>query len=241
MCLISFAYKFPEGHHLILAGNRDEFYTRKTLAADSWKEDPRVWGGRDLENDGAWLGVRVDGRFAFITNYRNLKLDPVSNPISRGHLVRDFLLGEMEPEDYIYSRMGQAESFEGFNLVVGNNETAIYWNNRMNIYQKLNPGIYGLSNGILNENWPKLKKAKEEFTLIIQKDHNLTESNPYFQILQDATLAEDNELPNTGLPFEKEKYLSSIFIQLPGYGTRSSTFVSFPRQGKVVREEKVWI
>jgi uncharacterized protein with NRDE domain len=239
--MIAFAYNFPEGQHLILAGNRDEFYARKTLAADSWKEDPRIWGGRDLENDGAWLGVRVDGRFAFITNYRNLRNDPVHNPISRGHLVRDFLLSESDPEDFIYSRMGQSESFEGFNLVVGNKESAIYWNNRMSIYQKLNPGIYGLSNGILNENWPKLNRAKNEFSRIIQQDNNFKDSNSYFQILQDSTLAADKDLPDTGLPFEKEKYLSSIFIQLPGYGTRSSTFVSFPNQGKVVREERVWI
>jgi uncharacterized protein with NRDE domain len=89
-----------------------------------------------------------------------------------------------------------------------------------------------LSNGILNENWPKLNRAKERIL-----SNYPTRPQPHrililtFKFCKMLLLAADNDLPNTGLPFEKEKYLSSIFIQLPGYGTRSSTFVSFPRSG----------
>lgn len=242
MCLISFSYKYPEGTHFILAANRDEFYQRKTLPADTWVEDPRVWGGRDLQNGGAWLGVRVDGRFAFLTNYRDFRLKPVSQPISRGHLVRDFLLSEDAAKNFIQSRHDNASSYEGFNLIIGDHNSAYYWNNIKNLVQTIEPGIYSVSNGILNEPWPKLLKAKSRFSSLVDSTNNThIDPNQFFNYLQDKTLAEDKDLPDTGIPKDKEKALSSIFIELPGYGTRSSTFVSFPQQGKVIREERVWI
>ncbi|MCG9873423.1 MAG: NRDE family protein [Leptospiraceae bacterium] len=242
MCLISFSYKFPEGNHFVLAANRDEFYDRKTLAANSWEEDPRVWGGRDLQNGGAWLGVRVDGRFAFLTNYRDFRLKPLASPISRGHLVRDFLLSEDSPKAFIESRITNSSSYEGFNLIVGNHTSAHYWNNIKKLEHELAPGIYSVSNGILDEPWPKLQKAKSRFSSLIESsDKNQFDPNQFFNYLQDKTQAEEDKLPDTGIPRDKEKALSSIFIELPGYGTRSSTFVSFPQNGRVIREERVWI
>lgn len=271
MCLISFAYKYPEDFYLVLAANRDEFYSRKTRKADYWEENSEIWGGKDLEGGGTWMGIRKDGKFSFLTNYRNLHLDPVLHPKSRGNLVREFLLNDDSAEEYIDRIRDSGNEYEGFNLVVGDLNSAIYWNNRKDLILDLPPGVYALSNGILDEPWFKTDRLKNRFTEELEKMAKGISENPpsspgipgqgqrwsertidlaseaFFSILKDTTQAPDDRLPDTGLEKWKEKALSSSFIQTPGYGTRSSTYVAL-KQSKgdlaphiLHLQEKTWV
>lgn len=248
MCLIVFSYKATDNFDLIIAANRDEFYHRKTKSAEYWEEDLRIWGGRDLESGGSWMGIRSDGRFAFLTNYRNLYLPSLTQPESRGHLVRDFLLGDQNPQEYYKEKELGSQNFEGFNLVFGDTSSAYYWNPKRSLFYELTPGIYGLSNGVLDEPWFKVTQAKQFFKDKLGKEMILN-PEPFFEFLQDRTQAPDSELPDTGMGKEQEKLLSSIFIEFPGYGTRSSTYVALPKldsffsEGKrdIILKEKVWI
>lgn len=91
MCLIFLSLHDHPNYKLIVAANRDEFYNRKTAAADFWKDHPTLLGGRDLEASGTWMGMTTSGRISMLTNYR----DPQNiNPLapSRGKLVSDFLI-----------------------------------------------------------------------------------------------------------------------------------------------------
>jgi len=54
-----------------------------------------------------------------------------------------------------------------------------------------------------------------------------------FHVLEDSESAPDEELPNTGVPFEVEKRLSPILVNMGRYGTRCSTVVLVDRQGNV--------
>ena len=47
----------------------------------------------------------------------------------------------------------------------------------------------------------------------------------------DKNPAPDDKLPETGIGYEKEKQLSSRFIQMKGYGTRNTTLVKVDRNG----------
>ena len=100
MCLIVFAYRTLPDYRLILAANRDEFYSRPTRAVAYWDDAPGVLAGRDLKAGGTWLGITSAGRFAAITNYRDVNSNRENAP-SRGNLVSDFLIGNSTPRDYL--------------------------------------------------------------------------------------------------------------------------------------------
>ncbi len=118
MCLILFSYKVHPHTPLVIAANRDEFYQRPTEAAHFWPEAPQLLAGKDLQAGGSWMGVNTDGRFAAVTNYR----DPAEDkhyPRSRGALVKDFLTGKLNAEDYRPSIDSYYHHFAGFNLLLG--------------------------------------------------------------------------------------------------------------------------
>jgi uncharacterized protein with NRDE domain len=224
MCLVNFSFQYPNGYDLILASNRDEFISRLTLKADYWEENSSIWGGKDLVAGGTWLGITKEGRFAFVTNYRNLYLPKPDSPLSRGNLCKDYLLSNQTPFDYLTQIMQNKDKYEGFNLILGNSNSCFYYNNKRNILSELKPGIYSVSNGILDEPWPKLIHSKSKFIELIQKD-NLSPEN-FFAYLNSKEKTSKEFLPDTGIGEEREKALSSCFIDLETYGTRSSFFIS---------------
>ena len=72
------------------AGNRDEFHARRSAPAAWWSDAPDVFGGRDLEAGGSWLGITRAGRLAVVTNQPGLGKPDGRQP-SRGELVHAFL------------------------------------------------------------------------------------------------------------------------------------------------------
>src|SRR5690554_8215554 len=60
-----------------------------------------------------------------------------------------------------------------------------------------------------------------------------------FDLLNDQTQAQEDELPNTGLSDELEKALSSIFIDTKNYGTRCSTLLIIGQNGNIDRKSVV--
>lgn len=247
MCLVVFSYQYPPPYHLILWANRDEYMNRKSLPANFWKENPNIWGGRDLEGGGTWLAIHKDGRFAFLTNYRNLYYPHKTNPPSRGILIHDYLLNDFTPKEYISVVKETKEKYEGYNLVWGNFQECYYYNNRLDLLKTVLPGIHTLSNGILDDPWPKSERIRK-FFLKVNNENDLENPNKAFQYLNDKKKVWlPWKLPNTGLGFIKEWYLSSIFIRIPGnpkknrpdYGTRSQTFVCIPKDKPPILLEKI--
>src|ERR1700757_303381 len=86
MCLILLAWQAHSEYPLIVAANRDEFYSRRTRPASWWGEAVSLLAGRDEEAGGTWLGINRRGRFAALTNVRS---PSERNPhaTSRGLLV----------------------------------------------------------------------------------------------------------------------------------------------------------
>ena len=100
MCLIFLSINNHSNYKLILAGNRDEFYNRKTASANFWTDHEQVLGGRDLEAGGTWLAMTKGGKIGMVTNYRDPQNINLNAP-SRGHLVSDFLIQDEGPEEYL--------------------------------------------------------------------------------------------------------------------------------------------
>ncbi|MEY3202055.1 MAG: hypothetical protein RIR70_1605 [Pseudomonadota bacterium] len=221
MCLILIAWKTVEGSPLVAAANRDEVMSRGTRPAAFWPDSPDVLAGRDTLHGGTWLGVTRAGRFAALTNYRDPSNARDDTP-SRGQLTAAFLRSGISPEEYLASLQASASRYNGYNLVFGDRNSLWYFSNIEGRGRALSPGIYGLSNHLLDTPWPKVARAKSALRESLAA---LPWRDPLFTLLRDDTLAPDHELPRTGVSLEWERLLSAAFIRGGSYGTLSSTVV----------------
>ena len=242
MCLILFAYGRHPRYRLVLAANRDEFYGRPTAAARFWDEAPDLLAGRDLKGGGTWLGVTRAGRFAAITNYREPGFHEKAAP-SRGALVTDFLRGEDEPATYLETLAPTAARYNGFNLLIGDvgmQPTAAlgYFSNREGHVRMLAPGLYGLSNHLLNTPWPKVERGKALLEEHLQG--NNVDASSLLDALDDPAQAPDDLLPDTGVGLAWERALSPLFIRSPDYGTRASSVLLIGHDGAVTFAERTF-
>ncbi len=236
MCLILFAHRAVPRYALVLAANRDEFFARPTEPANYWTEAPQVLAGRDLEKGGTWMGVTRDGRWAAVTNYRD-GTRPETGSRSRGELVARYLLDKWSAAAYAAAVACAGGEYHGFNLLVGDAEGVHYVSNRGAQPQPLEPGIYGLSNHLLNTPWPKVERGKRELEALLRG--NLQDpTGPLLTLLADRRPAPAEALPETGVSREWEKLLSSAFIRAPGYGTRASSVLLIEHGGEASLHER---
>jgi len=222
VCLILFCYLSHPEFRLILAANRDEYHARPSAPPEFWSEQPHLLAGRDLVAGGTWLGITRLGKIAAVTNYR----DPASlknNAPSRGRVVQKYLAGDIPPLEYLAEIQEKAEEYNGFNLLIGDRESFYWYSNRSGSPLKFSSGVFGISNHLLDTNWPKVVRGKEMLAGIVTETAPSPEE--LFRMLRDETPASDELLPSTGVTLERERMLAPIFIRHPVYGTRSSTII----------------
>jgi uncharacterized protein with NRDE domain len=235
MCLIFISLNNHPTYKLVVAGNRDEFYKRKTVAAHFWDDNPHIVAGRDMEAGGTWMGMSRQGKISMVTNYRDLRNLKLAAP-SRGHLVSEYLLNGDNPDDYLNTIAQKASEYNGFNLVVGYPHELHYYSNYKNTVEKLPEGLHGLSNHLLNTPWPKVKLGLAKVGELLKKKD--VDPSTLLDVLYDEQRAPDHQLPDTGLDLERERALSSMFIKSPDYGSRCSTVILVDRNNDVLFSER---
>lgn len=244
MCLIAFNFNPLIEIPLTVIANRDEFYNRPSAQANWWdKPNNNILGGRDLQNGGSWLGVNTRGYFAALTNFRDPSRN-INNAPSRGLLVSNFLskINKLNAEEYLNEVYKVSEKYNDFNLIIYDGKKLMAYSSRKKNIENINPGVHAISNAHLNTPWVKVEKIKLSFLRTLKQIENPVNEqgiNQLFRILTDGTLAEDNQLPQTGISFEKEKALSAINIKIDGYGTRAATVVQLSKYD-VVFQERLW-
>ncbi|MDF2447342.1 MAG: hypothetical protein K0S46_2578 [Moraxellaceae bacterium] len=217
MCLIAFAWQVHPEYPLIVAANRDEFHARATAPARFWPECPTLLAGRDLAAGGTWMGVTRHGRFAALTNFREPQAP--KGRLSRGLLVSEYLQGDAPPLAYAEEAMTGADRYGGFNLLVADRDALVICSNRGTPPRGLAPGVYALSNHLLDSPWPKVERARRA----LQAEVVAPGIEGLLRLLADDAAAPDEELPDTGVGLALERLLSPPFIRSTGYGTRAST------------------
>ena len=198
-----------------------------------------------MQAGGAWLALDRSRRFGVVTNYRDLQRAAPGAP-SRGELIPHYLGKACGAAEFLAALEPRANQYSGFNLLLADQRELWYASNRARPFaRRLPPGIYGLSNHLLDTPWPKLARVRRAFdswlgTLTGSHAASSSASDALFAMLEDRAPAGAGEpLPETGLPREWERVLSSPFVLNPEYGTRCSTVVLLERDGALrVRERR---
>jgi len=230
MCMVLWASNCHLQYKLVVAANRDEFYKRPTLTAAFWPDHPRLLAGKDIKDGGTWMGITTTGRFTTLTNYR----DPSNhNPhaLSRGHLVRNYLEGNLAPEIYLKNLLNGEEEYNDFNLLAGTLDNLYYLSNREKVIRKVTNGFHGMSNSMLDVPWPKVTRGLKSLEACLQdRDVNVEQ---LFELMADKNQPPDHELPQTGISLELERQLAPAFVEMQDYGTRSTTVILVDRNNFV--------
>lgn len=237
MCLILLAVQMHSAYPLVLAANRDERYDRPAAPSDWWSDAPGVLTGRDLQGLGTWMGVARDGRWAAVTNVREPSVPQRGDAPSRGWLVSDFLRGTGPAEAYLAALAPRANEWNGFNLLAGDAAGAWWLSNRAPGPVRVEPGVHGLSNALLDTPWPKVERGRGDLARILAGPEDGIEES-LFRTLAMRDPAPDDRLPDTGVGIEAERMLSSLFISSAAYGTRASTVLRIRRDGRVFFAER---
>ena len=235
MCLILVAWQAHPDYPLVVAANRDEFFRRRSASAEFWADRPQVLAGRDLEAGGTWLGLTRTGRFAALTNFR----DPSSHrpdAVSRGRLVAGFLAGDATIDAYLDAL--KPADYNGFNLLLGDGKRLVAFSNVSMARHELAPGVYGLSNALLDTPWPKVGAGKAALTAALA---TLPDETALGRLLRNPAVHPDHALPATGVPLAWERLLSAAFITSPDYGTRCSTVIKIRSDGISSFDEQNWL
>jgi uncharacterized protein with NRDE domain len=231
MCLIAWNWQ-PDGDTpLVLLSNRDEFYARPTLPLQWWntpEQGGAILSGRDLQGGGTWLGLSRGARVAALTNFRQAQ-PPSDAARSRGVLVTQFLESQQSSAAFLAQLATQVDAYNPFNLLVFDGQQLMGLESRGARVLTLQSGFGAVSNAGFQTPWPKLTKLELGLKSELARDSGNT--TDLMTLLQDPTLATDDQLPQTGIPSELERQLSSIFV-MPirgNYGTRASSVLQVHR------------
>jgi uncharacterized protein with NRDE domain len=223
ICILALAWRAHPLWHLVLAGNRDELHERPAAALSRWPEAAHIIAGRDLQSGGTWLGVSEEGRLAVVTNVSGYGAAEPGRP-SRGTLLKDFLAGEGQYADPADESLS---AFNPFNLITVADREARFSSNRPTIGSHLlSPGVYGLSNGALDEPWPKTTRLKSLMQSWL--DDDATGPDRLLDGLREEA-ADSSHVHSADAAVENKH--SSIFIRNPLYGTRCSTVAAIDHTG----------
>ena len=244
MCLAALAIDHSRRFPLVLAANRDEFFERPTARLGWWTRpgsDTEILSGRDLSAGGTWFGLTAAGKFGLLTNLRDPARQDPQAP-SRGHIIPDWLTTMASP-DRFWVRAALT-GHNGFNLSAADFAHGDCWwlSNARAAPTRLESGVFALSNGALDEPWPKVRRLKQQLGDAVSHAAEAADTVPgadalaqvLLNALTDTTQARDDELPSTGVSLELERALSPTFIRTPDgrYGTRCSTVLITERIGR---------
>lgn len=237
LCLLVLAWQCHPRWRLILVANRDELHARAASPLAKW-QDKEILAGRDLAAGGTWLGVDRQRRFGVVTNFRELPASSSTGP-SRGLLIPDFLCGHESPQTFLANLAPAARNYAGFNILLGDSHELWYASNRAASFaRRLEPGVYGLSNRLLDTPWPKLTRVRRRFEAWLGAAP-LPPTRELLAMLEDRTQsgAADDAYP-ADLALEWRQALSAPFVLHPVYGTRCSTVLILAADGGLQMTER---
>jgi uncharacterized protein with NRDE domain len=252
MCLIAIAWQYSAEYPFALVANRDEFHARPTTGL-SWWPNSNIAAGRDLQAGGTWLGITTHGRFAAVTNVREGGIEQDAK-ISRGLLVTHVLNSQDSLDHLQRDLAAMGRDAAGFNLLFGDlfgsGHELRYLSNRPGKQARpgrkksdhketeqariIKSGVYALSNGGLDDHWPKTQMAEREMHRALRHRH----PDGFWDVTSSRDVADAEDLPDTGVDPDIERFLSAPFIVGKEYGTRSTLRILGQPKSSIVMTER---
>jgi uncharacterized protein with NRDE domain len=243
MCLLVLAWQAHPRYRLVVAANRDEFHERPAAALARWPPPADFIAGRDLRAQGTWLAVDRARRCGVVTNFRELQ-PPHPGAPSRGELIPRYLsasAGRGAAQSFLAGLEAHAGRYSGFNLLLADAQSLWYASNRATPFaRRLDAGVYGLANELLDTPWPKLMRVRRGFEAWLARGTAATAAE-LFALLNDRTqLADVGPAPrgDSAMLRQWERSLSAPFVLHPDYGTRCSTVVLAQPGGRLYLGER---
>jgi uncharacterized protein with NRDE domain len=128
-------------------------------------------------------------------------------------------------------------AYSGFNLIFTDGRELGVYESVPGEGRILGPGVYGLSNHLLDTPWPKVQNAKSDLVAALA---GAADEKSLLALLRDDRPAPDDQLPRTGVSRDWERLLSSAFVRAADYGTRCSTIVRIEQSGQARFDEWTW-
>jgi len=146
-------YRTVPNYPIVIAANRDEFYSRSALGPRVLQRHPMIWGGRDQQAHGSWLGVNAYGLVVGLTN-RRLSDEQVNNDNrrSRGLLCLEALHQRCPADVATWLASEAPDRYNPFNILVMDAESAFWvaYDGKPEM-SWLEPGLHILANRDLND------------------------------------------------------------------------------------------
>lgn len=231
MCTAFFALGLHPHFPLIIASNRDEFYSRPAKAVRLWGDPPTI-SGLDCKANGTWFAVSPQGKFSLVTNYRGGKAS-ADHVRSRGELPLLFVQGNDDQKGFLDQLRKIEHLYSPFSLVFGDSASISFFSSPNGESGNIAEGLVGLSNAAPDVPWPKVVQGKATMQRALAFEDESALTTGLFTLLSSKERAPFSELPATGIAREQEEFLSSIFIASVTYGTRASSVVLFSCDGAV--------
>jgi uncharacterized protein with NRDE domain len=234
MCTIVLLVSAHPTFPLVVAANRDEFYTRAAEPPRVLLDGPtRAVGGRDRARSGTWMGATAAGFFAGVTNQRTGH--PADTSLrSRGEVVLEALRrGDPEAVSTWLGGLDGA-SFNPFNLAFGRaGDVRVAYVRREDpsvTIVRLAPGVHTLANDVLGSaHFPKAGRANARAARITTGAWEPTAAS-LTALLADHETPPDEVLPpappGSLMPDVLVRRLQALCVHTPVYGTVSSTLMA---------------
>ncbi len=225
MCLILLMHRVNPDVDVLLAGNRDEFYSRPSAPPAIIQTQPTICAGQDLEAGGTWMGRNEYGLMAGLTNGRRFDNTAPPDVRSRGELVTGLLQHETPQAAAAWLTARPLEKYRPFNVLFGGVGGFYYYSSLTgDPVAPLAPGVYALSNSTLNDaTWPKVARSLEFL--------EANRATPAAELLRrtEVFLCDGTHPDQLESPHRLEEIhgaLGAVFIRTAGYGTVSQTVLT---------------
>jgi uncharacterized protein with NRDE domain len=150
------------------------------------------------------MGISRGGKFAAVTNYRG-GTEPRAAE-SRGALVAGFLANPSSPAEYIADVSSNAKAYSGFNLLVSDGAELWWMSNRDSQPRRLESGIYGLGNLLLDS--PDVEPRKRHFEDALASGPAV---EPLFSVLAGARIVDPRYGTRCSTVFFGRRYVERSF------------------------------
>ncbi|POI33538.1 hypothetical protein CIB84_002711, partial [Bambusicola thoracicus] len=182
-------------------------------------------------------------------------------------LVTNFLTSDLDCYSYLKKVSVEGHLYNGFNLIAADlkvhlschfdfmmkisttkGDVICYYGNKGEpdpVF--LNPGIYGLSNCLLDTPWKKLQYGKQLFTEVINRSRDLAKEDLVQELLT-VMNNQEPQLPDPAIEDQGKEYIrpilnkyAAVCVRCPGYGTRANTVLLIDSEGNVTFTERTMI